>query len=161
MGVFRKLLGGHSMATNTEPAGRRHWKCYEASSLAWSKPWPLPRMSKVIAVHSYRGGTRKSHFTANLATAVAMQGTRVGVADTDLPSPGIHNLARLHLSLLRDLQRVVDLDPEVKLTLAAKSRTCGRSAVGASAAYLAWRSCPARPLSLIGPTTRAVARFRA
>ena len=31
-------------------------------------------MSKVIAVHSYRGGTGKSHFTANLATAVAMQG---------------------------------------------------------------------------------------
>jgi len=52
-------------------------------------------MSKVIAVHSYRGGTGKSHFTANLATAVAMQGKRVGVVDTDLPSPGIHNLFRL------------------------------------------------------------------
>lgn len=49
-------------------------------------------MPKVVSVHSYRGGTGKSSFTANLATAVALQGNRVGVIDTDLPSPGIHNL---------------------------------------------------------------------
>lgn len=49
-------------------------------------------MPKVVSVHSYRGGTGKSNFTANLATTVAAQGYRVGVVDTDLPSPGIHNL---------------------------------------------------------------------
>ncbi len=49
-------------------------------------------MPKVIAIHSYRGGTGKSNFTANLATSVALQGHRVGVVDTDLPSPGIHIL---------------------------------------------------------------------
>ena len=49
-------------------------------------------MPKVISVHSYRGGTGKSNFTANLATIVALQGNRVGVVDTDVPSPGIHNL---------------------------------------------------------------------
>jgi MinD-like ATPase involved in chromosome partitioning or flagellar assembly len=49
-------------------------------------------MPKVVSVHSYRGGTGKSNFTANLATTVALQGNRVGVVDTDLPSPGIHNL---------------------------------------------------------------------
>lgn len=49
-------------------------------------------MTRVIAIHSYRGGTGKTHFTANLATAVALQGKRVGIIDTDLPSPGIHNL---------------------------------------------------------------------
>jgi MinD-like ATPase involved in chromosome partitioning or flagellar assembly len=49
-------------------------------------------MTKVISVHSYRGGTGKSNFTANLATLVAMQGYRVGVIDTDVPSPGIHNI---------------------------------------------------------------------
>lgn len=49
-------------------------------------------MPKVVAIHSYRGGTGKSNFTANLATTVALQGNRVGVVDTDLPSPGIHNL---------------------------------------------------------------------
>ncbi|MFH7243146.1 MAG: MinD/ParA family protein [Spirulina sp.] len=49
-------------------------------------------MPKVIAIHSYRGGTGKSNVTANLATTVAQQGYRVGVVDTDLPSPGIHNI---------------------------------------------------------------------
>lgn len=49
-------------------------------------------MTKVIAIHSYRGGTGKSHFTANLAAALVRSGYRTGVVDTDLPSPGIHNL---------------------------------------------------------------------
>jgi MinD-like ATPase involved in chromosome partitioning or flagellar assembly len=49
-------------------------------------------MPKVVSIHSYRGGTGKSNFAANLATTIALQGYRVGVIDTDLPSPGIHNL---------------------------------------------------------------------
>ncbi|MEM7770685.1 MAG: MinD/ParA family protein [Cyanobacteria bacterium P01_E01_bin.6] len=52
-------------------------------------------MPKVVSIHSYRGGTGKSNFTANIATVVAMQGYRVGVVDTDIPSPGIHNLFSL------------------------------------------------------------------
>ena len=50
------------------------------------------RKPKVVSIHSYRGGTGKSNFTANLATTIALQGNRVGVIDTDVPSPGIHNL---------------------------------------------------------------------
>lgn len=49
-------------------------------------------MPKVVSIHSYRGGTGKSNFTANLATTVAMAGNRVAVVDTDVPSPGIHNI---------------------------------------------------------------------
>ncbi|WP_013323877.1 MinD/ParA family ATP-binding protein [Gloeothece verrucosa] len=49
-------------------------------------------MPRVISVHSYRGGTGKSNFTANLATTIALQGHRVGVVDTDIQSPGIHNI---------------------------------------------------------------------
>ncbi len=49
-------------------------------------------MPKVISIHSYRGGTGKSNFTANLATTIARQGYRVGVVDTDIQSPGIHTL---------------------------------------------------------------------
>jgi MinD-like ATPase involved in chromosome partitioning or flagellar assembly len=49
-------------------------------------------MPKVISVHSYRGGTGKSNFTANLSTTIALQGYRVGVVDTDIQSPGIHTL---------------------------------------------------------------------
>ncbi|MEL6930783.1 MAG: MinD/ParA family protein [Cyanobacteria bacterium J06600_6] len=51
-------------------------------------------MTKIIAIHSYRGGTGKSNLTANIATIVAQagQGSRVGIVDTDLPSPGVHVL---------------------------------------------------------------------
>lgn len=49
-------------------------------------------MSKIISIHSFRGGTGKSNSTANLATVLAMGGRRVGVIDTDIQSPGIHVL---------------------------------------------------------------------
>ncbi len=47
-------------------------------------------MAKIISVHSFRGGTGKSNVTANLATAIARSGYRVGIVDTDIQSPGIH-----------------------------------------------------------------------
>ena len=49
-------------------------------------------MRQIVSIHSYRGGTGKSNLTANLATAVALTGKRVGVVDTDIQSPGIHVL---------------------------------------------------------------------
>jgi septum site-determining protein MinD len=49
-------------------------------------------MSKIISVHSFRGGTGKSNSTANLATLLAIEGYRIGVVDTDIQSPGIHVL---------------------------------------------------------------------
>ncbi|XGV98316.1 MAG: MinD/ParA family protein [Leptolyngbya sp. BL-A-14] len=49
-------------------------------------------MVKVISVHSFRGGTGKSNFTANLAVITASQGNRVAIVDTDIQSPGIHVL---------------------------------------------------------------------
>jgi MinD-like ATPase involved in chromosome partitioning or flagellar assembly len=49
-------------------------------------------MSKIISVHSFRGGTGKSNTTANVAAILAAQGLRVGVVDTDIQSPGIHVL---------------------------------------------------------------------
>ena len=49
-------------------------------------------MSRIVSVHSYRGGTGKSNTTANLATLIAGQGRRVGIVDTDIQSPGIHVL---------------------------------------------------------------------
>ncbi|NEQ99530.1 MAG: MinD/ParA family protein [Cyanothece sp. SIO2G6] len=52
-------------------------------------------MPKVVSIHSYRGGTGKSNFTANLATTVAQLGHRVAIVDTDVPSPGVHNLLGL------------------------------------------------------------------
>ena len=47
---------------------------------------------KIVAVHSFRGGTGKSNLTSNLAISLAKQGKRVGIVDIDLQSPGIHVL---------------------------------------------------------------------
>jgi MinD-like ATPase involved in chromosome partitioning or flagellar assembly len=44
----------------------------------------------IVSIHSYRGGTGKSNFTANVAWWMAREGKRVGVIDTDLQSPGVH-----------------------------------------------------------------------
>lgn len=49
-------------------------------------------MSKIVSIHSFRGGTGKSNISANLAVLTALQGKRVGVVDTDVQSPGIHVL---------------------------------------------------------------------
>ena len=57
-------------------------------------------MSKIISIHSYRGGTGKSSLTANIAACVAGEGYRVGIIDTDLPSPGIHVLFNVNLDKL-------------------------------------------------------------
>ena len=48
--------------------------------------------SKIISIHSFRGGTGKSNVTANLAVLTAVAGHRVGIVDTDIQSPGIHVL---------------------------------------------------------------------
>jgi septum site-determining protein MinD len=49
-------------------------------------------VSKIVSIHSFRGGTGKSNCTANIATQVALQGHRVAIVDTDIQSPGIHVL---------------------------------------------------------------------
>jgi septum site-determining protein MinD len=57
-------------------------------------------MSKIISIHSFRGGTGKSNTTANLAALLAARGQRVGVIDTDIQSPGIHVLFGLEGSAI-------------------------------------------------------------
>lgn len=49
-------------------------------------------MSKIVSVHSFRGGTGKSNVTANLAAQAALAGKRVAIIDSDIQSPGIHVL---------------------------------------------------------------------
>ncbi len=53
-------------------------------------------MSRIISVHSFRGGTGKSNTTANVATVLAAEGLKVGIIDTDIQSPGIHVLFGLN-----------------------------------------------------------------
>lgn len=48
--------------------------------------------TRMIALHSFRGGNGKSCITANLAALLAASGQRVGVIDANLQSPGMHGL---------------------------------------------------------------------
>lgn len=52
-------------------------------------------MTKIVSVHSFRGGTGKSNLTANLAAIMARQGQHVAIVDTDIQSPGIHVLFKM------------------------------------------------------------------
>ena len=47
-------------------------------------------MSRLVSIHSFRGGTGKSNIAANVSAQLAHMGNRVGVIDTDVQSPGIH-----------------------------------------------------------------------
>lgn len=58
-------------------------------------------MTKIISIHSFRGGTGKSNTTANLAAVMAGMGKRVGVVDTDIQSPGIHVILGLDESAMK------------------------------------------------------------
>jgi MinD-like ATPase involved in chromosome partitioning or flagellar assembly len=58
-------------------------------------------VSKIVSIHSFRGGTGKSNTVANLAALLAESGKRVGVIDTDILSPGIHVLFALEEGSLR------------------------------------------------------------
>jgi MinD-like ATPase involved in chromosome partitioning or flagellar assembly len=49
-------------------------------------------MSKIISLHSFRGGTGKSNITSNIANLLFEQDKRVGIIDSDIESPGIHVL---------------------------------------------------------------------
>jgi len=62
-------------------------------------------MGKIVAVHSFRGGTGKSNITANLAFCLASRGNKVAVIDMDIQSPGIHILFGLQGS---SIERALD-----------------------------------------------------
>jgi MinD-like ATPase involved in chromosome partitioning or flagellar assembly len=47
-------------------------------------------MTKILTLHTFRGGTGKTTLTATLAVLLAQSGKRVGVVDADILSPGLH-----------------------------------------------------------------------
>lgn len=58
-------------------------------------------MSKIISIHSFRGGTGKSNISSNLAYLLTLQGKKVGVIDCDIQSPGIHILFKVDPSSIK------------------------------------------------------------
>ena len=60
-----------------------------AGSIPAPVPMEQPRLGRVIAVSSGKGGVGKSTVAANLAIALAQQGHRVGLMDADIYGPNI------------------------------------------------------------------------
>lgn len=52
-------------------------------------------MGKIIAVHSYKGGTGKTLLSINLAAALAEQGKRVCLLDLDFRAPSLATLLKI------------------------------------------------------------------
>jgi MinD-like ATPase involved in chromosome partitioning or flagellar assembly len=52
-------------------------------------------MSKIIAVHSYKGGTGKTLFSVNLAAALAKAGKKVCVFDLDFRAPSLFAILKI------------------------------------------------------------------
>lgn len=47
-------------------------------------------LARIVAIHSFQGGTGKSSIIANVAAQLALRGRRVGLVDVDLQTPGLH-----------------------------------------------------------------------
>ena len=50
----------------------------------------MKQMGKIIAVHSYKGGTGKTSLSANLAATYARKGKKVCLMDLDFRAPSLH-----------------------------------------------------------------------
>jgi len=105
-------------------------------------------MPKVISVHSYRGGTGKSNLTANLATTIAQQGYRVGVVDTDLPSPGIHTILGLEPAAMTHTLNTYLWD-EAAMATGAYEVGQGLGLTGSGKLFLVPSSCQADDIARI------------
>jgi MinD-like ATPase involved in chromosome partitioning or flagellar assembly len=81
-------------------------------------------MSKIIAVHSYKGGTGKTLLSVNLAATLAKHGNKVGLFDLDFRAPSLFTILKIsnaecwlndYLNGTCDIDKVlIDLSPRIK-----------------------------------------------
>jgi ATP-binding protein involved in chromosome partitioning len=67
----------------------------------------LPNVKNVIAVGSGKGGVGKSTIAANLATALAATGAKVGLLDADVYGPSVPSLMGVHTGVYAEDKKLV------------------------------------------------------
>ncbi|MFX1252482.1 MAG: MinD/ParA family protein [Promethearchaeota archaeon] len=83
---------------------------------------------KVIAFHSYKGGTGKTHLSSNLAAVLARQGKKTALVDFDFRGPNLHTLFGVeaevtindwlyHPNNIEPLDILVDFAPQYSIPL--------------------------------------------
>ena len=55
-------------------------------------------MKKIIAVHSYKGGTGKTSLSVNLAASLAKRGRKVAILDLDFRAPSLFSILKMENS---------------------------------------------------------------
>jgi septum site-determining protein MinD len=55
-------------------------------------------MKKIIAVHSYKGGTGKTSLSVNLAASLAKRGRKVAILDLDFRAPSLFSILKMEKS---------------------------------------------------------------
>ncbi len=70
-------------------------------------------MMRIIAFHSYKGGTGKTHLSANLATVLARKGHKTALLDLDFRGPNLQTLCGIDSSVtINDLLFDPDLQAD-------------------------------------------------
>ena len=55
-------------------------------------------MKKIIAIHSYKGGTGKTSLSVNLAASLAKRGRKVAILDLDFRAPSLFSILKMEKS---------------------------------------------------------------
>jgi ATP-binding protein involved in chromosome partitioning len=95
-------VGSMTADERSELMSRARWKARENAA-----PNQVPADARVIAIASGKGGVGKSSVTANLASAIALQGYTVGVLDADIAGFSIPRLLGVSERLQAEASHIV------------------------------------------------------
>ncbi len=74
------------------------------------QPVAFPHLGRIIAVSSGKGGVGKSTVTVNLAVALARQGKRVGILDSDVYGPNLPIMLGVNAPPAVENERIIPLE---------------------------------------------------
>lgn len=81
-----------------------------SSGVAGGQRQALPGVKNIIAVGAGKGGVGKTTMAVNLALALALRGSRVGLLDADIYGPNVPIMLGVQASLETDGQKIVPVE---------------------------------------------------